>query len=98
MHLFVEKPKPPAQKMGRSMYGSYTERCTREGGVGGSCQREEPRKRLQRQRFLGDQISGASLGCQGVRFRSIAPKIVSSFRMQAVSATFLGLPLAHNLS
>jgi hypothetical protein len=40
----------------------------------------------------------APCGYKGVRFRSIAPKSVSSFRMQAVSATFFGLPLAHNLS
>ena len=40
----------------------------------------------------------ASYGAKGGLSSWYAPKIVSSFRVQAVNATFLGLPLARNLS
>jgi hypothetical protein len=38
--------------------------------------------------------AASNRGCQGVRFLKIAARMLSSFLMQAVSATFFGLPEA----
>ncbi len=46
---------------------------------------------------LGNQIlTSVRAGCHGAPSRAIALRMVSSFRMHAVSATFVGLPASRS--
>ncbi len=108
-NLLLQGPLRGAPRPRRRARGPWSYRidlAVAEGGVPDRGRRggDRRRRRQEIRHLAGREDRDASIyapvasaGSHRARFLSIAPSIVSSFRMQAVSATFFGLPLARNL-